>query len=72
MATTGDTEEMKTWKVMNPDWSYKVSNPFSGLLYHYNDAEAHALIEGIYGSIPQNMYIYRTFPLGVLRADLFR
>lgn len=25
--TAGDTEEMKTWKVMNPDWRYKVSIP---------------------------------------------
>lgn len=25
--TAGDTEEMNTWKVMNPDWSYKVSIP---------------------------------------------
>src|SRR5437763_7660889 len=29
--TTGDTEEMKTWKVMNPDWRYKVFDPVSGL-----------------------------------------
>lgn len=30
------------------------------------------MIEEVYGSIPQILHIYKTFPLGVLRADMFR
>ena len=30
------------------------------------------MIEEVYGSIPQIVHVYRTFPLGVLRADMFR
>jgi mannosyltransferase OCH1-like enzyme len=72
--TQGDTREMNSWKIRNPEWnhrvfflSYRITNP-----QHYNDAEAYSLVEGLYQSIPEIVYVYRTFPLPVLRADLFR